>query len=111
MADEHTSETHYLSLKEKDRRHAHTKRLYFNRAFGSDCYHCVTDGDPDAGAAARKETGKGRRVSIKPEAMVHRLVDVLERPQWLIPSRLGTNIGGIPPDTYVAECPGALHEK
>jgi len=111
MGEKHTRETHYFSFKEKGKCYARTKRLYFNRALGGDCHHCLVDGDIDAGTAARKETGKGRRVSIEPKTMVHRLVDVLERSQWLIPSRLGTNVGWIPPDTYVAERPGALHEK
>jgi hypothetical protein len=111
MEEKHISKTHCLSLREKGKRHAQTKRLYFNRALGCDCYYCLADGDIDASTAARKETGKGCCVSIQPEAMVHCLVDVLERPQWLIPPRLGTNVGWIPPDTYVAERPGALHEK
>jgi len=29
------------------------KGVYVNRAFGSDCHHCVIDGDIDAGNAAR----------------------------------------------------------
>ncbi len=89
MADKHTSETHYLSLKEMVKSYAQSKRLYFNRAFGGDSYYRIIDGDIDASAAASKETGQGRRVSIEPETMVYGLGDVLERVRWLVPSRLG----------------------
>jgi hypothetical protein len=34
------------------------KGIYFNRAFGGDSYHCIIDGDIDAGFAAGKKTGK-----------------------------------------------------
>jgi hypothetical protein len=78
MEEKHISKTHCLSLREKGKRHAQTKRfypvrnknpqsgnwkisngLYLNRTFGSDCHYCVIDGDIDAGAAAGKETGQG----------------------------------------------------
>jgi hypothetical protein len=89
MTDKHTSETHYLSLKEMVKSYAQSKWLYFNRAVGGYCHHCVIDGNIDAGAAASKETGQGRRVSIEPETMVYGLGDVLERVRWLVSSRLG----------------------
>jgi hypothetical protein len=57
MAEKHTSENHYLSLKEKGKRHAQTKRFYLNRTFGSDCYHCVVDGGTDAGLVESPKTG------------------------------------------------------
>ncbi len=52
MANRLTGETHYISLKEKDKSHAHTKRLYFNRTFGGDCHYCIIDGDIDASTSA-----------------------------------------------------------
>ncbi len=66
MADKHTSETHYLSLKEMVKSYAQSKWLYFNRAFGRDCYHRVIDGNIDALAAAGQETGKSGGLSGEP---------------------------------------------
>ncbi len=43
MADKHTSETNYLSLKEMVKSYAQSKWLYINRAFGSYCYHSIID--------------------------------------------------------------------
>jgi hypothetical protein len=57
MAEKHASEAHCLSLKEKGKRHARTKGLYVNRAFGSDCHHCVVDGDIDASVVESPKTG------------------------------------------------------
>jgi hypothetical protein len=58
MVEKHTCETHYLFLKEKDKHYAHTKGLYFNRAFSGNCHHCITDGDIDAGPAAGERAGQ-----------------------------------------------------
>jgi len=42
-----------FSKKGKRKNHyAQAKRLYLNRAFGSDCHHCVIDSDIAAGTAA-----------------------------------------------------------
>ena len=46
---------HYLFLKENDEQ---TKRLYVNRAFSGNRYHCAADGYPDACTAASEEAGK-----------------------------------------------------
>jgi hypothetical protein len=62
MADKHTSETYCLSLKEKDKHDAQRKRLHVNRAFGSDCYYRIIDGDTDAGTTAGKAAGSRRWV-------------------------------------------------
>jgi hypothetical protein len=59
MAEEHAREAHYLSLKEKGKRHARTKGLYINRTLGGDRNYCAIDGNTDAGATAGKETSKG----------------------------------------------------
>ncbi len=69
MADKHTSETYCLSLKEKGKRHAQRKRLHVNRAFGSDCYYRIIDGDTDAGTTAGKAAGSRRWVYVEPEPM------------------------------------------
>jgi hypothetical protein len=45
---------------EKENHNAQTKGFYFNRAFGSDCYYRVADGDIDACTTAGKAAG-GRR--------------------------------------------------
>ena len=66
MVEKHTSETHYLFLKEKDKHYAHTKGLYFNRAFSSDCHYCIVVGDTNALAAAGQETGTGGGLSGEP---------------------------------------------
>jgi hypothetical protein len=52
---------------------AQGKRLHVNRAFGGDCYHCVIDGDIDAGTAAGQETGKGGCLSVEPAPVSHYL--------------------------------------
>jgi hypothetical protein len=67
MANRLTSETHYISLKEKDKSHAHTKRLYFNRALGCDCYYCIIDGHSNAGIEKGERTGPICGVPGKPE--------------------------------------------
>jgi hypothetical protein len=41
IKEKHTSETHCLSLKEKDERDAHRKRIYPDRAFDGDFHCCV----------------------------------------------------------------------
>jgi len=77
MAEEHASEAHYLSLKEKGKRHARTKGLYVNRAFGGDCDYRAADGDTLAGAGAGQRAGK---TSCLPQQRPHphrRLDDVL----------------------------------
>jgi hypothetical protein len=57
MADKHTSETHYLSLKEMVKSYAQSKWLYFNRAVGGDSYHRIIDGDIDASVVESPKTG------------------------------------------------------
>jgi hypothetical protein len=68
MVEKHTGETHYLSLKEKGKRHARTKRLYLNRAFGGDCYHRIIDGDIDAGVETGERTGAAGSLSEQSQA-------------------------------------------
>jgi hypothetical protein len=46
-----------LSLKDKENRHAQTKGIYTNRAFSSDCYCRITNGNIDAGTKPGEETG------------------------------------------------------
>jgi hypothetical protein len=58
MVEEYTSEKHYLFLKEKDKHYAHTKGLYFNRAFSSDCHYCIVVGDTNARTTASEETSQ-----------------------------------------------------
>jgi len=65
MEEKDISETHYLSLKEKGKCHAQTKRLYLNRTFGSDCHHCVIDGYIDAGTATGQEANQGGDMPIE----------------------------------------------
>jgi len=77
MADKHTSETHYLFLKEKGKSYAQRKRLYFNRAFSSDCHYRIIDGNIDAHTKPGKETVKISRLSDEPASMGRHLVDVL----------------------------------
>jgi len=43
-----------------------TKGVYVNRAFGGNCYHCITDGDIDAGITAGKKPGQGSRLPVEP---------------------------------------------
>ena len=69
MVEKHTGETHYLSLKEKGKRHARTKRLYLNRAFGGDCYHRIIDGDIDAGPETSERTSQNNRMHDEPKAV------------------------------------------
>ncbi len=69
MEEKHVSETHYLSLKEMVKSYAQSKWLYINRAFGGDCYRRLIDGNIDASAAAGKEAGKGRSMSVERETM------------------------------------------
>jgi hypothetical protein len=75
MADKHTSETHCLSLKEKGKRHAQRKRLYTNRAFGSDCNYRIIDGHIDAGIAAGEETSADGNLPGESAPMDTYLVD------------------------------------
>ena len=44
MADKHTSETGYFSLKEKGRLHSQATWLHVNRAPGGYRRHCIIDG-------------------------------------------------------------------
>jgi hypothetical protein len=55
------------------------KGFYFNRASGGNCYHCVIDGDTDAGTKPGKETGKNGCLSDEHETMGCYLVNVLPR--------------------------------
>jgi hypothetical protein len=57
MADKHTSETNYLSLKEMVKSYAQSKWLYLNRAFGGNRYHRGIDGYLDAST----KSGPGAR--------------------------------------------------
>ncbi len=109
--DNHTNETHCLSLKVKENGHAKAERFHVNRAVGRNRYYRVVDGDTDACAAAREETGAGRGVSITPQAMVHCLGNVSGRSRWFVPSGLGAVGGGVPPQAYMAQRLGALHEE
>jgi len=45
-------------LQKKENRHAQTKRIYINRAFGSHSYHCSVDGDIDACPESGQGTGQ-----------------------------------------------------
>ena len=67
---------HYLFFKENDKHHEQTKRLYFNRAFSSNRYHCVTDGYPDACTSASEETGENGCVFIAAETVELVVFDV-----------------------------------
>ncbi len=58
MADKHTSESNYLSLKEMVKSYAQSKWLYINRAFGGHRHYCTADGGIDACFTQCERTGK-----------------------------------------------------
>ncbi len=45
------------------------KWIYANRASGGNRYHCIADGDPDAGSAARKKTSTDGCLFVAAEAV------------------------------------------
>ncbi|GAI18457.1 unnamed protein product [marine sediment metagenome] len=46
-----------------------TRRFYFNRALGSNCYNCIIDGDIDASTTASQGSGKGNGMSVERETV------------------------------------------
>ena len=69
MADKHTSETGYFSLKEKGRLHAQATWFHVNRALSGNCHHCITDGDTVADAESRQRAGQARGLPEQSQAV------------------------------------------
>ena len=69
-------EARCLSLKEKGKYYAQTKRIYINRAFSSDSHYCIIDGDTNAGTKSGEETDVDGDVPVEPPPVEPFLFDV-----------------------------------